>query len=99
MVCPPELSPFSLPLPSIVSKQPVPAPRRASAKNKKLTSPTFRPTLPPLEAWGTAQPEEAERPGPGAGGGDGGGGGLNGDVHVAPVKPQVVTQLSAEESR
>lgn len=42
---------------------------------------------------------EAEQPSLSVGGGDGGGGGLNGDVHVAPVKPQVVTQLSAEESR
>ncbi|XP_011602163.1 rho GTPase-activating protein 17b isoform X1 [Takifugu rubripes] len=85
---------------STVNKQPVPAPRRASAKNKKLTSPTFQPTLPPLEAWGPAQPvaAEAEQPSLSVGGGDGGGGGLNGDVHVAPVKPQVVTQLSAEET-
>ncbi|TNM97345.1 hypothetical protein fugu_015501 [Takifugu bimaculatus] len=92
---------------STVNKQPVPAPRRASSKNKKLTSPTFQPTLPPLEAWGPAQPEpqappvaaEAEQPSLSVGGGDGGGGGLNGDVHVAPVKPQVVAQLSAEETR
>lgn len=85
----------------------MPAPRRASAKNKKLTSPTFQPTLPPLVAWGPTQPEpqappvaaEAEQPGLSVGGGDGGGGGLNGDVQVAPVKPQVVAQLSAEESR
>lgn len=90
----------------------MPPPRRASAINKKpqLTSPTFQPTLPPLEAWVPAQPEpevpspaaEAEQPGPSVGWpgrGDGGGGGLNGSVQVAPVKPQVVTQLSAEESR
>lgn len=114
MVCPPELSPFSPPLSSTVNKQPVPAPRRGGTVNKKphLTSPTFQPTLPPLEAWFPAQPEpepevpcpaaEAEQPSPSVGWpgrGDGGGGGLNGGVQVAAVKPQVVTQLSAEESR
>lgn len=102
------------PLPSTVNKQPVPTPRRAGTVNKKpqLTSPTFQPTLPPLKAWVPAQPEpepevpspaaEAEQPGPRfgwPGGGDGGGGGQNGGVQVAPVKPQVITQLSAEESR
>lgn len=100
------------PLSSTVNKQPVPAPRRGGTVNKKpqLTSPTFQPTLPPLEAWVPAQPEpevpcpaaEAEQPSPSVGWpgrGDGGGGGLNGGVQVAAVKPQVVTQLSAEESR
>uniref|UniRef100_A0A674MNT7 Rho GTPase activating protein 17b n=1 Tax=Takifugu rubripes TaxID=31033 RepID=A0A674MNT7_TAKRU len=97
----PPVSALALVCSRTVNKQPVPAPRRASAKNKKLTSPTFQPTLPPLEAWGPAQPvaAEAEQPSLSVGGGDGGGGGLNGDVHVAPVKPQVVTQLSAEETR
>ncbi|GAA6228669.1 rho GTPase-activating protein 17-like isoform X1 [Lates japonicus] len=99
---------------STVNKQPEPTPRRASAVNRKqpqLTSPTFQPPLPPLEAWGATQPEpqpqasfpvaEAEQPGlSGAGGGvgGGGGGGLGGGVQVATVQPQVVTQLSAEES-
>ncbi|XP_060946640.1 rho GTPase-activating protein 17b isoform X2 [Limanda limanda] len=74
------------------------------------TSPTFQPPLPPLEAGGPAQPEpqteappaagEAEQSGlSGAGGaGAGAGGGLGGGVQVAAVQPQVVTQLSAEES-
>uniref|UniRef100_A0A4W6DT30 Rho GTPase activating protein 17b n=1 Tax=Lates calcarifer TaxID=8187 RepID=A0A4W6DT30_LATCA len=102
-------------LSSTVNKQPEPTPRRASAVNRKqpqLTSPTFQPPLPPLEAWGATQPEpqpqasfpvaENEQPGlSGAGGGvgGGGGGGLGGGVQVATVQPQVVTQLSAEESR
>lgn len=100
----------SPPLPSTVNKQPEPAPRRANAVNRKqpqLTSPTFQPPLPPLEAWVPAQLEpqpqvpslatEAEQPGLSGGGGVGGG--LSGGVQVATVKPQVVTQLSAEESR
>lgn len=119
MVCPLLNSlpspPFPNPLlPSPVSKQPVPAPRRLGTINKKpqLASSTFHVPLPPPEAWGPAQAEpepegpcpaaEAEQPGPGVGWpgrGDGGGGGLNGGVQVAPVRPQVVTQLSAEESR
>lgn len=114
MVSPPELSPLS-PLPSTVNKLPEPAPRRASTVNRKqpqLTSPTFQPPLPPLEAWGPSQPEhqpqapspatEADQPvmsGAGSAGGGGGGGGLGGGVQVATVQPQVVAQLSAEESR
>lgn len=102
----------SPPFPSTVNKQPEPTPRRASAVNRKqpqLTSPTFQPPLPPLEAGVPAQPEpqppspatEAEQPGlsGGGGGGVGVGGGLGGGVQVATVKPQVVSQLSAEESR
>lgn len=92
----------------------MPAQRRAANITKKpqLTSPTFQPTLAPLEAWVLAQAEpepeltspaaEAEQPRPSVGWfgrGDGGGGGLNGSVQVAPVRPQVVSQLSAEESR
>lgn len=101
----------SPPLPSTVNKQPEPAPRRANTVNRKqpqLTSPTFQPPLPPLEAGFAAQPEhqpqvpspatEAEQPGLNGGGG-GVGGCLGGGVQVASVKPQVVTQLSAEESR
>ncbi|XP_028267988.1 rho GTPase-activating protein 17b isoform X2 [Parambassis ranga] len=93
---------------SPVNKQPEPIPRRASAVNRKqsqLTSPTFQPSLPPLEAGGPAQLEhtaaEAEQPGlsgAGIGGGVGGGAGLGGGVQVATMQPQVVTQLSAEES-
>lgn len=110
LVCPPELSPLS-PLPSSVNKQPEPTPRRASAVNRKsqLTSPTFQPPLPPLEAVAHPQLEpqplspaaEAEQPGlSGAGAAGGGGGGLGGGgVQVATVQPQFVTQLSAEESR
>ncbi|XP_071777299.2 rho GTPase-activating protein 17b isoform X3 [Centroberyx gerrardi] len=99
---------------STVNKQPEPAPRRTSTVNRKqpqLTSPIFQPPLPPLEAWGPAQPEpqpqpqpqalplaaEAEQPSLG-GAGSSGGGGLGGGVQVATVQPQVVTQLSAEES-
>lgn len=113
MVRPPELSPLSPspPLPSPVNKQPEPAPRRASAVNRKqpqLTSPTFQPPVAPLEAWGPAQSEpqllspaaEAEQPGlGGASSGAGGGGGRGGGVQVATMQPRVVAQLSAEESR
>lgn len=108
VVYPPELSPLS-PLPSTVNKQPEPIPRRAnvvSRKQPQLTSPTFQPPLPPLEAGVPVQPEhqpqvlslgtEAEQPGLSGGGVVGG---LSGGVQVATVKPQVVTQLSAEESR
>lgn len=107
VVCPPELSPLS-PLPSTVNKQPEPAPRRSNTVNRKqphLTSPTFQPPLLPLEAWVPSQPEplspaaEVEQPGLSGGGGVGVGGGLGGWVQVATVKPQVVTQLSAEEIR
>ncbi|XP_060921388.1 rho GTPase-activating protein 17b isoform X1 [Labrus mixtus] len=91
---------------SPVNKKPDPAPRRANTVNRKqpqLTSPTFQPTLPPLEAWGQPEPQpqawspaaEAEQP---VLSGGGGGGGVGGGVQVATVKPQVVTQLSAEES-
>ncbi|XP_034449687.1 rho GTPase-activating protein 17b isoform X1 [Hippoglossus hippoglossus] len=97
---------------STVNKQPEPTPRRSSAVNRKqpqLTSPTFQPPLPPLEAGGPTQPEpqteapsaavEAEQSGlSGAGSAGVGGGGLGGGVQVATVQPQVVTQLSAEES-
>lgn len=101
----------SPPLPSPVNKQPEPAPRRTSVLNRKqspLTSPTFQPPLPPLEAGTPTQleshppppPSEAEQPGLSvAGSGGGGGGGLVGGVQVATVQHQVVTQLSTEESR
>ncbi|XP_029913868.1 rho GTPase-activating protein 17b isoform X2 [Myripristis murdjan] len=98
---------------STVNKQPEPAPRRTSVNRKQpqLTSPTFQPPLPPLEAWGPAQPEpqpqalspalspatEAEQPSLSSAGSSGGGG-LGGGVQVATVQPQVVTQLSTEES-
>uniref|UniRef100_A0A667ZL21 Rho GTPase-activating protein 17 n=1 Tax=Myripristis murdjan TaxID=586833 RepID=A0A667ZL21_9TELE len=101
-------------LSSTVNKQPEPAPRRTSVNRKQpqLTSPTFQPPLPPLEAWGPAQPEpqpqalspalspatEAEQPSLSSAGSSGGGG-LGGGVQVATVQPQVVTQLSTEESR
>lgn len=68
-----------------------------------------------MAAWAAAQLEhqprvlspttDAEQPvlsgggGGGIGGGVGVGGGLSGAVQVATMKPQVVTQLSAEESR
>uniref|UniRef100_A0A7N6AEM9 Rho GTPase-activating protein 17 n=1 Tax=Anabas testudineus TaxID=64144 RepID=A0A7N6AEM9_ANATE len=117
----PNLS-LSLPLtlssrPKTLSRQesrgpPEPTPRRASAVNRKqpqLTSPTFQPPLPPLEAWAPNQPEhqqqapspttEAEQPVLSGAGSAGGGGGLGGGVQVATVQPHVVTQLSAEESR
>ncbi|XP_062263329.1 rho GTPase-activating protein 17b isoform X2 [Platichthys flesus] len=96
---------------STVNK-PEPTPRRSSAVNRKQpqpTSPTFQPPLPPLEAGCPAQPEpqteapslavEAEQSGlSGAGSAGVGGGGLGGGVQVAAVQPQVVTQLSTEES-
>ncbi|XP_034566862.1 rho GTPase-activating protein 17b isoform X2 [Notolabrus celidotus] len=93
---------------SPVNKVPEPAPRRANTvirKHPHLTSPTFQPPLPPLEAWGAAQTEplpqvlslaaHADQPGLS---GSGGGGGLGGWVQVASVKPQVVTQISTEEN-
>ncbi|KAG7222840.1 hypothetical protein INR49_016050, partial [Caranx melampygus] len=102
------------PVTNTVNKQPEPAPRRANTVNRKqpqLTSPTFQPPLPPLEAWVATQPEpqpqapspavEVEQPGMGAvgsGAAAGGGGGLGGGAQVATVHPQIVTQLSAEES-
>uniref|UniRef100_A0A7N8YAX6 Rho GTPase activating protein 17b n=1 Tax=Mastacembelus armatus TaxID=205130 RepID=A0A7N8YAX6_9TELE len=104
----------SPPLPSTVNKQPEPIPRRTSAVNRKqpqLTSPTFQPPMPPLEVGGPTQLEsqphapspatEAEQPGLSGAGSAGSavGGGLGGGVQVATVQPQVVTQLSAEESR
>jgi len=64
--------------------------------------------MPPLEAGGPARPEpqllspatEAEQPGlSGACIGGGVVGVLGGGVQVTTVQPQVVTQLSAEESR
>ncbi|KAM9746148.1 rho GTPase-activating protein 17b isoform 2-T4 [Menidia menidia] len=94
---------------SPVNKQPDPLPRRGSAVNKKqtqLTSPTFQSFLPPLEAGRPSQLEpkpqglppatEAEQPGLTVAGI--GGGALGGGVQVATVQPQVVTQLSAEDS-
>ncbi|XP_026181227.1 rho GTPase-activating protein 17b isoform X2 [Mastacembelus armatus] len=98
---------------STVNKQPEPIPRRTSAVNRKqpqLTSPTFQPPMPPLEVGGPTQLEsqphapspatEAEQPGLSGAGSAGSavGGGLGGGVQVATVQPQVVTQLSAEES-
>ncbi|XP_074552158.1 rho GTPase-activating protein 17b [Halichoeres trimaculatus] len=94
---------------SPVNKLPEPAPRRATVNRKQphLTSPTFQPPLPPLEAWGAAQAEpqvlsptaDVFHPSlSGSGGGGGGGGGLGGGVQVASVKPQVLTQLSADET-
>ncbi|XP_029997498.1 rho GTPase-activating protein 17b isoform X2 [Sphaeramia orbicularis] len=92
---------------STVNKQPEPTPRRAGTVNRKqpqLTSPTFQPPLPPLEDWGSTQPQvlspaaEAEQSGLGGAGSASGGGGLGVGVQVATVQPQVVTQLSAEES-
>ncbi|KAM4531126.1 rho GTPase-activating protein 17b isoform 1-T1 [Odontesthes bonariensis] len=94
---------------SPVNKQPEPLPRRGSAVNKKqtpLTSPTFQPLLPPLEAGRPSQLEpqpqvlspatEVEQPDLTVAGI--GGGALGGGVQVATVQPQVVTQLSAEDS-
>lgn len=111
VVRPPELSPLS-PLPSTVNKQPEPAPRRASTVNRKqpqLTSPTFQPPLPPLEAWGPSQSEhqpqapspapEADQPALSGAGSAGGACVGGGGVQVASVHPQVVTQLGTEESR
>uniref|UniRef100_A0A7N6ANV9 Rho GTPase-activating protein 17 n=1 Tax=Anabas testudineus TaxID=64144 RepID=A0A7N6ANV9_ANATE len=117
----PNLS-LSLPLtlssrPKTLSRQesrgpaPEPTPRRASAVNRKqpqLTSPTFQPPLPPLEAWAPNQPEhqqqapspttEAEQPVLSGAGSAGGGGGLGGGVQVATVQPHVVTQLSSNNT-
>ncbi|XP_024128101.1 rho GTPase-activating protein 17b isoform X1 [Oryzias melastigma] len=88
-------------------KHPEPAPRRANTVNKKqspLTSPILQhpPVLleegapPQLEPQTQAAAPEVEQPG--LSGGGSGGGALGGGVQVATVHPQVVTQLSAEES-
>lgn len=108
MVCPPELCPLS-PLHSTVNKQPEPAPRRATLikKQSQLTSPTFQPQLPPLEAGGPTQNDTqpqilspaAEAEQPGLSGAGIGGGARGGGVQAAVVQPQVVKQLTAEESR
>lgn len=110
VVCPPQLSPLCLPSPSTLSKAPDPAPRRPNIVNRKLsqtTSPTVQPPLSPLAAWAArvlSPTTDGEQPfltggGGGAGGGIGGDGGLSGVVQVATMNPQIVTQLSAEESR
>ncbi|XP_034076037.1 rho GTPase-activating protein 17b isoform X2 [Gymnodraco acuticeps] len=94
---------------STVNKQPEPTPRRAGTvirKQPQLTSPTFHPPLPPLEAGGPAQPEPpphllssaAEAEQPRLSGASSSGGGVGGGLQVATVQPQVVAQLSAEES-
>ncbi|XP_053708228.1 rho GTPase-activating protein 17-like isoform X1 [Synchiropus splendidus] len=81
-------------------KKPEPAPRRSSVINRKpqLTSPTFQPSLPPLELASAAvsesqllSPSEAEPSVPGAGG-------VGGQGAVSWEAPQFVTQLSADES-
>ncbi|XP_014327936.1 rho GTPase-activating protein 17-like isoform X1 [Xiphophorus maculatus] len=100
---------------SPVNKHPEPAPRRIGTVNRKqtqLTSPTFQPSLPPLEAEGSSQSElqspqvqspgpEAQQPGlftAAAAGGDGGGEAHGGGVQAAAVQPQGVRQPSAEDS-
>ncbi|XP_061567954.1 rho GTPase-activating protein 17b isoform X1 [Cololabis saira] len=93
---------------STVNKQPEPTPRRATLirKQSQLTSPVFQPPLPPLEAGGPAQHETqpqvlspaAEAEQPGLGGAGIGGGALGGGDHAAAAQPQVVKQLTAEES-
>ncbi|XP_036003981.1 rho GTPase-activating protein 17b isoform X1 [Fundulus heteroclitus] len=98
---------------SPVNKHPEPAPRRTGTVNRKqtqLTSPTFKPTLPPLETGGPYLPEpqspqvqsptpEVQQPGLSAAAGAGGGGeAQGGGVQAAAVQRQVVTQLSAEDS-
>ncbi|KAF3700219.1 Rho GTPase-activating protein 17 [Channa argus] len=82
-------------------------------KQPQLTSPTFQPPLPPLEIWGPSHPEPQPQPlstateaeqlglnGAGSAAAGGGSGGClgGGGVQVATVQPQVVPQLSAEES-
>ncbi|KAM4716833.1 rho GTPase-activating protein 17b isoform 2-T2 [Anableps anableps] len=92
---------------SPVNKHPEPAPRRIGTVNRKqtqLTSPTFQPTLPPLEAEGPSQPEpqspQVQSPGPeaqqlgliaaAAAGGGGGGGDGGGEAHGAGVQAAAV---------
>ncbi|XP_047215094.1 rho GTPase-activating protein 17-like isoform X1 [Girardinichthys multiradiatus] len=93
--------------------KPEPTPRRTGTVNRKqtqLTSPTFQPTLPPLETGGPSQPEpqspQVQSPAPeakqlglsAAGGGGGGGEAQGGGVQAAAVQPQVVMLLGAEDS-
>uniref|UniRef100_A0A3P9MHW5 Rho GTPase-activating protein 17 n=1 Tax=Oryzias latipes TaxID=8090 RepID=A0A3P9MHW5_ORYLA len=88
-------------------KHPEPAPRRANTVNKKqspLTSPILQHPPVLLEAGAPPQLEpqtqmattEVEQPGLSSGGS--GGGALGVGFHIAAVHPQVVTQLSAEDS-
>ncbi|XP_072299490.1 rho GTPase-activating protein 17b isoform X2 [Eucyclogobius newberryi] len=88
------------------NKHPEPAPRRSGTVHKKqpqLTSPTFQPPLPPLEAWGTAQ-AEPQAVFPPAEAGLSVGAAANAAVSVgggAPTvaeQPQIVAQVSSEES-
>ncbi|XP_055008322.1 rho GTPase-activating protein 17b isoform X2 [Boleophthalmus pectinirostris] len=91
---------------SIGNKHPEPAPRRSGTVHKKhpqLTSPTFQPPLPPLEAYGTAQaepqavspPAESElRVGAAANAAVSVGGG----APAVAEQPQVKTQVSSEEN-
>ncbi|XP_054891951.1 rho GTPase-activating protein 17b isoform X1 [Poeciliopsis prolifica] len=100
---------------SPVNKHPEPAPRRIGTVNRKqtqLTSPTFQPSLPPLEAEGSSQTElqspQVQSPGPdaqqpglitaAAAAGDGGGEAHGGGVQAAAVQPQGVRQPSAEDT-
>lgn len=87
---------------STSNKHPEPAPRRSGTVHKKqpqLTSPTFQPLLPPLEAWGTAQPEpqavstvaEAELS-------TGAAVSVGGGAATVAEQTQVVAQVSSEES-
>lgn len=67
----------------------------------------MQPPLSPLAAWAArvlSPTTDSEQPfvtggGGGRGGGGGGDGGLSGAVQVATMNRQIVTQLSAEESR
>uniref|UniRef100_A0A8C6TIW0 Rho GTPase activating protein 17b n=1 Tax=Neogobius melanostomus TaxID=47308 RepID=A0A8C6TIW0_9GOBI len=95
----------SLPLPftSTGNKHPEPAPRRSGTVHKKqpqLTSPTFQPPLPPLEAWGTVQPEpQAVSPVAEAELSAGTAASVGGPASTVAEQTQVVAQVSSEESR
>uniref|UniRef100_A0A667ZBX2 Rho GTPase-activating protein 17 n=1 Tax=Myripristis murdjan TaxID=586833 RepID=A0A667ZBX2_9TELE len=90
--------------PNLSLSLPLTLPTSVNRKQPQLTSPTFQPPLPPLEAWGPAQPEpqpqalspalspatEAEQPSLSSAGSSGGGG-LGGGVQVATVPARELT--------
>lgn len=98
------LNSLPLPLTSTGNKHPEPAPRRSTTVHKKqpqLTSPTFQPPLPPLEAWGAAQPEPQTVASPVAEAelSVGAAVSVGGGASTVAEQTQVVAQVSSEESR
>lgn len=87
---------------SIGNKHPEPAPRRSTVHKKQpqLTSPTFQPPLPPLEAWGIAQQPEPQTVSPNAEAELSTGAAVSVGVGASTVaeQTQVVAQVSSEDT-